>query len=111
MQCVNVLIRKQWTDNERLTYPLVRLPLEITDAQPGGRGRSGLPLTQNRLFWLGFVLAAGIDLTNSLNYYFPDHPAHPDARQRAKLAGPGPVPDRPSPGTPSAGPRPRSTRS
>ena len=71
MQCVNVLIRKQWTDNERLTYPLVRLPLEITDAQPGGRGRSGLPLTRNRLFWLGLVLAAGIDLTNSLNLYFP----------------------------------------
>ena len=61
MQCVNVLIRKQWTDNERLTYPLVRLPLEITDAQPFGRGRSGLPLTQSRLFWLGFVLAAAID--------------------------------------------------
>ena len=43
MQCINVLIRKQWTDNERLTYPLVRLPLEITDAQPGGRGAAGCP--------------------------------------------------------------------
>ena len=75
MQCVNVLIRKQWTDNERLTYPLVRLPLEITDAQPGGRGRTGLPLTRNRLFWLGFILAAAVDLNNSLNYYFPNIPA------------------------------------
>ena len=74
MQCLNVLIRKQWTDNERLTYPLVRLPLEITDAQPGGRGRSTLPLTRSRLFWIGFALAATMDTVNALNYYFPAIP-------------------------------------
>ncbi len=74
MQCLNVLIRKQWTDNERLTYPLARIPLQITDEQPGGRGRLGIPLTKNRLFWIGFVLAAGIDTVNSLNYYYPAIP-------------------------------------
>ena len=75
MQCVNVLIRKQWTDSERLTYPLTKIPLEITDQQPFGRGSAGGPLTRNRLFWLGFLLAAGIDGTNSLNYYFPAVPS------------------------------------
>ena len=74
MQCLNVLIRKQWTDNERLTYPLARIPLQITDEQPGGRGRLGVPLTKSRLFWIGFVLAAGIDTVNSLNYYYPSIP-------------------------------------
>ena len=75
MQCVNVLIRKQWTDNERLTYPLTKIPLEITDAQPFGRGRSSLPLTRSRLFWLGFFLAAAMDTMNSLHYYYPAVPA------------------------------------
>lgn len=75
MQCVNSLIRKQWTDNERLTYPLARIPLEITDSMPHGRGRSGVPLTRNKIFWLGFVLAAAVDTTNSLNLYFPAVPA------------------------------------
>jgi hypothetical protein len=75
MQCVNVLIRKQWTDNERLTYPLTKIPLEITDAQPFGRGRSSVPLTRSRLFWIGFAVAAGIDTLNSLNYYYPTVPA------------------------------------
>jgi len=75
MQCVNVLIRKQWTDNERLTYPLTKIPLEITDAQPFGRGRSTVPLTKSRLFWIGFFLAAAIDTTNALNYYYPAVPA------------------------------------
>jgi len=75
MQCINVLIRKQWTDNERLTYPLTKIPLEITDAQPFGRGRSSVPLTKSRLFWLGFALAAALDTTNALNYYYPAIPA------------------------------------
>ena len=75
MQCVNVILRKQWTDNERLTYPLTKIPLEITDAQPFGRGRSSLPLTRSRLFWIGFVVAAAMDTTNALNYYYPAVPA------------------------------------
>ena len=75
MQCINALIRKQWTDNERLTYPLTKIPLEITDAQPFGRGRSTVPLTKSRLFWLGFGLAAALDTTNALNYYYPSVPA------------------------------------
>ena len=75
MQCVNVLLRKQWTDNERLTYPLTKIPLEITDAQPFGRGRNTMPLTKSRLFWLGFFLAAALDTTNALNYYYPGVPA------------------------------------
>ena len=70
MQCINVLIRKQWTENEKLTYPLARIPLQITDHQPGGRG-GGLPLVKNRLFWIGFALAASVDTINSLNYYYP----------------------------------------
>ena len=72
LQCVNTLLRKQWTDNERLTYPLIRLPLEITAQAPGGPG--GPPLTRSRLFWAGFVLAVGVDVVNSLNYYLPAVP-------------------------------------
>ena len=72
LQCINTVLRKQWTDAERLTYPLVKLPLEITAQAPGGAG--GPSLVRNRLFWFGFVLAAGIDLVNALNYYYPSIP-------------------------------------
>ncbi len=70
MQCVNAILRKQWTENERLTYPIVQLPLQITSEQafnPGG-------LFKNRLFWLGFLIAGIIDCVNSLNYYYPSIP-------------------------------------
>ena len=73
LQCVNAILRKHWTDAERLTYPLVRLPLEITAQAPGGPG--GTPLTRHKIFWIGFALAAVVDTVNALNYYYPAIPS------------------------------------
>lgn len=70
MQCINAILRKQWTENERLSYPIVQLPLQITSEQafqPSG-------LFRNRLFWIGCILAGTIDMVNSLNYYYPGIP-------------------------------------
>jgi len=70
MLCLNSLLRKQWTDSERLTYPIVQLPLQITSEQafqPKG-------IFFNRLFWMGFLVAGLIDQINSLNYYYPSIP-------------------------------------
>lgn len=69
MLCINAILRKQWTEHERLTYPLVQLPLEMT-ADDGVPGRVA-PLFRNRLFWIAFFLAGAMDAVNSLNLYFP----------------------------------------
>ena len=66
MLCVNSVLRRQWTDHERLTYPLAQIPLEITN--PAGT------LFRSRLFWAGFALAAGIDILNSFAFLFPALP-------------------------------------
>lgn len=71
MLCMNAILRKQWTENERLTYPIVQLPLQITNQQSFAPGTG---LFRNRLFWIGFVLAATIDTINSLNVYYPSIP-------------------------------------
>ena len=47
MQCINVVLRKQWTDNERLSYPLVKMPLELTSSQPFGTGAESTPLVRS----------------------------------------------------------------
>ena len=56
--CINVLMRKQWTENEKLTYPIIQLPLMITERG----GASGL--FRERLLWAGFAAGASMDLWN-----------------------------------------------
>jgi hypothetical protein len=71
MLCINVIIRKQWIEREKLTYPLVQLPFEMT------RSDSKENFFSNKLLWLGFGVAAGIDIINGLNFLFPIFPKIP----------------------------------
>ena len=68
MQCINVIMRRQWTENEKLTYPLIQLPVEMTRRD----GASGL--YRSGLFWGGFALGAGLDLYNGIAFLYPSLP-------------------------------------
>lgn len=64
MLCLNTLIRKRWTEQEKLAYPIIRLPLGMT--QEGGS-----TLFRSKLMWIGFGVAAIIDIINGLNVLIP----------------------------------------
>jgi hypothetical protein len=66
MLCINFVVRKQWTENEKLSYPLIQLPLAMTD-----ESRS---FFRNKLMWIGFGIVAFIDIVNGLNYLYPRVP-------------------------------------
>ena len=66
MLCINVLVRRQWTEHERLAYPLAQVPLEVIDKGSG--------LFKTRLLWIGFAVSAGRDLLNGLHYLYPTVP-------------------------------------
>ena len=68
MVSVNSLVHKQWTENEKLSYPIIQLPLKLTI----GGGASGI--LKSRIMWIGFVLAGTIDILNGLNFLFPSVP-------------------------------------
>ncbi|MCZ6677930.1 MAG: hypothetical protein O7E52_11840 [Candidatus Poribacteria bacterium] len=70
---LTTLLRVQWTERERLTYPLIQLPLEMTN--PRSR------FFKNRLMWFGFGLAALISIENLLNSIYPVFPYIPVKRQ------------------------------
>lgn len=67
MLCLNVLIRKRWSEEERLSYPIVQIPLAMTDPKSG--------FFRNRLMWTGFAIAALLETVNGLNYLYPSIPA------------------------------------
>lgn len=69
MLCLVTLLRKQWTENEKLAYPLVQLPLDMTSEKS--------PLFRNKLMWIGFAVAAGINIWNGFAYLNPQIPPIP----------------------------------
>jgi len=68
MLCVNIILRRQWTEHEKLVFPLVQLPIEMAAEDSGKR------LYANKLMWVGFALAFSIGLINGLHALFPNFP-------------------------------------
>lgn len=66
---LSLLLRRQWMEHERLTYPIVQLPVLI--AENGGANA----IFRSRLFWAGFGIAAGLDLLNGLQFFYPALPS------------------------------------
>jgi hypothetical protein len=68
---MNIFIKKQWIEHERLSYPIIQLPLAM--ARDGGNGRFFLSFP----LWLGIAVAGGISLINGLHSFFPNLPLIP----------------------------------
>ena len=73
MLCINTVIRRQWSEREKLIYPIVELPMGITKPK--------LAFFRNRLMWIGFSIAAFISLMNGLNFFYPFVPSIPVTRR------------------------------
>jgi len=69
MLCLDVLLRKQWIEHERLSYPIVQLPLAMT--QPDNS------FFKSRVMWIGLGIAAFINLLNGLHVLSPAFPEIP----------------------------------
>jgi len=67
--CINSLFRRRWVESERLTYPIIQLPLEMT--RPGSR------IFWNKYMWLAFALALTLDVLNGLKMFYPAVPGIP----------------------------------
>ena len=57
MLCINVIVRRQWIEQEKLAYPIAEIPLNLV--QSGG---------YSRLLWIGFAIAAGINIVNGIHF-------------------------------------------
>ena len=71
MLCINTILRRQWVINERLAYPIVQLPFEMT------RTGKGLGLFGSKLMWIGFSVAAFVSILNQAHALYPAVPAVP----------------------------------
>ncbi len=66
--CLCVLVRRAWVENEKLTFPIVQLPLAMTS------DAAGKAFFASPVMWAGFGLAFLISFGNGLHTLFPAVP-------------------------------------
>ncbi len=73
MFCLSALLSRDWIHRQRLTFPLVEVPLAIT----GDRRwpTLGSSLLGNRVFWIGFAIPSVISTSSWLHRFWPNFPA------------------------------------
>ena len=62
------IVRRQWSDNEKLSFPLVQLPVEMM------RQRAGQRFFRDPLMWIGFAIPAVLFSVNGIRNLRPDVP-------------------------------------
>ena len=67
-----VIFQRQWVEAEKLTFPLARMPLELTNGFDGPRRMPDL--FRSTLFWFGFSLVFLPILYNVITYFTPGLP-------------------------------------
>lgn len=64
----STILRRQWMDNEKLAYPIVQLPLALTE--DGGNPS----FWRNKILWWGIAAGASLNIWNGLATLIPAMP-------------------------------------
>ena len=73
--CIVAIFRKQWVENERLAFPLMKLPMNMADEEPRGFFTAGF--MNQPVFWIGFAFAIFPIMWNMIGYFTPVFPTIP----------------------------------
>ncbi len=71
MLCLSVLVRRRWADEERLSFPITMLPLEIS------KEGWAEDIFNSSMFKIGFVIPVILESLASLNTLYPNIPFLP----------------------------------
>ena len=78
--CLASILRRQWVDNEKLSFPLTVLPVELAEHF---RWRDSV--FANPIFWLGFALPTLVFTINGIHGIYPSIPKIPVAYMLNRL--------------------------
>jgi len=66
--CLATILRPQWSDREKLNFPLAQLPMEMLQAESGG------PFYRHKLLYLGASIPVAVHLINLAHNINPNLP-------------------------------------
>lgn len=64
-----VLMRRQWAENERFSFPMLILPRALFEEEPDEQGRPRFILFRKGPMWTGFGIACAIILGHAMKHY------------------------------------------
>ncbi|MDX1931936.1 MAG: DUF6785 family protein [Capsulimonadales bacterium] len=67
--CITVIFRRAWTENEKLAFPIIQLPVAMTE--PSGT------LFRQPQMWIGFSFAFAVGALNGIHELYPAVPNLP----------------------------------
>lgn len=70
--CVSGILRRQWIENEKFSFPLVTLPVML--AEEPRQGRLVNDLLRSPLLWVGFFLVTALHTVRGLHMLYPSVP-------------------------------------
>ena len=76
MICMGTILHRQWSQHERLTYPMVQLPAQMIEGSDSAASRI-LPFFKSKMMWLGFALPFTLFGLTGLHHYYPSVPDFP----------------------------------
>lgn len=68
--CLLTLVRRQWFENERLTFPIAQIQAALVETPPPGKRLAGI--MRSRWFWVVFIAVAMLHTLNGLSRYYPE---------------------------------------
>ena len=71
----NVLMRKQWVENERFTFPMNLLPRHLFGGDVDELTGTVKGIFQNRMMWIGFAITLPLVILKGIHFYYPAVPA------------------------------------
>ncbi|MBM3237501.1 hypothetical protein FJZ31_14520 [Candidatus Poribacteria bacterium] len=64
--CLTIILSRRWTVEEKLSYPIIQLPLEMSNEKTSFFRHGNL--------WIGFLIGFGMAAINGLHFFFPAVP-------------------------------------
>ena len=72
MYCLGVVFSKGWIERQRLTFPLMEVPLEVVGDREIAVPRASI--LASKLMWIGFAITAVMNIGQWLHRYYPNVP-------------------------------------
>ncbi len=76
MICMGTILHRQWSQHERLSYPMVQLPIKMIEGSDSTSARI-LPFFKSKAMWLGFAVPFTLFSLTGLHHYYPGVPDFP----------------------------------